>query len=150
MKKIIFILFISLSFIQCGNDDDSIDCSTVLCKGPEFVFEFIDADTGENVLDGVFDNGVPDGFFIALGEDDITLELGLDYALSPSNQLGIFRFSEQFQILLPNVFEVTISYDFEAISNGCCQNYSYTNIAVTNATFEQVEDENRLFLRIFI
>ena len=150
MKKIIFILFISLSLVQCANDDDALDCSTVLCVAPEFIFEFIDSDTGDNVLEGVFDNGVPDGFFIALGEDDIALEFGIDYAVNPLNQLGVFRFSEQFQISLPNVFDVTIAYDFGAISNGCCQDYTYENVTVTNATFEQVEDGNRLFLRIFI
>jgi len=149
-NTIFAILFISLSLIQCANDDDSIDCSTVLCRGPEFVFEFIDANTGENVLEGVFDNGVPNGFFIALGEDDIALEFGQDYALNSLNQLSVFRFSEQFQISFPNVFDVTIAYDFEAVSNGCCQDYNYNNVTVTNTAFEQIEDDSILILRIFI
>lgn len=149
MKKLFCILLVSLSLVQC-NSDESTDCSLVLCEGPSFIFEFIDTDTGVNVLEGVFDNGVPEGFFIALGEDDIALEFEQDYGLNSINQLSIFRFSEQFQISLPDVFDVTIAYNFETTPNGCCQNYIYDNITVTNATFEQEVDGASLILRIFI
>ncbi|WP_299216453.1 hypothetical protein [uncultured Dokdonia sp.] len=149
MKKLIFILFVSLSLIQC-NSDDTLDCGTVLCVGPEFLFEFIDADTGENILEGAFDNGAPDGFVITIGDDNTPLTFEQDYGFT-SGQLSTFRFTEQFQISLENVFDVQIAFDIEAVSDGgCCQDYNYENVTVTNATFTQVQDNTTLILRIFI
>lgn len=153
MKKFLFILFVSLSLIQCNSDnnqDDDQDCGLVLCEGPGFVFEFIDADTGENVLEGSFDTMPPDGFLIAIGEDNTPLMFEQDYGFI-AGQLGIFRFTEQFQISLENVFDVQITFDVITTSDGgCCQDYSYENVIITNATFEQIQDDTTLILRIFI
>ncbi|MFT5891178.1 MAG: hypothetical protein ACI9Y7_001279 [Dokdonia sp.] len=148
MKKLIFIILISLSLVQCNSDEN--DCSLVLCIGPEFAFEFIDADTGENLLEGSFNDGAPDGFFVAIGEDNTPLTFGQDYGVN-SGRLSIFRFVEQIQVSYDTIFDVEIAYDIETISDGnCCQEYRYENITVTNATFEQVENETALILRIFI
>ncbi len=148
MKKLIFIILISLSLVQCNSDEN--DCSLVLCIGPEFLFEFIDEDTGENILEGSFENGVPDGFFVAIGEDNTPLTFEQEYGVN-SGRLSIFRFTEQVQVSYDTIFDVEIAYDVVGISNGgCCQGYRYENVTVTNATFEQVENETALILRIFI
>ena len=150
MKRIIYILFISLFLVQCTGDDDSVDCSNVLCRAPEFVFEFVDVNSGENVLEGIFNQEAPDDFLIMIPESETSLVFQQDYTLNNNNQLNVFRFSEQFQVALQNVFDVTITYDFEATSTGCCQSFSYNNIQVMGATFETIENEERLILRIFI
>jgi hypothetical protein len=148
MKKLIFIVLISLSLVQCNTDEN--DCSLVLCIGPEFLFEFIDEDTGESILEGSFDDGAPDGFFVGIGEDNTPLTFEQDYGVN-SGRLSIFRFVEQVQISYDTIFDVEIAYDVVGISNGgCCQGYRYENVTVTNATFEHVENETALILRIFI
>ena len=151
MKKLILILLVSLSLVQC-NSDDAEDCSLVLCAGPELLFEFIDANTGDNLLEGAFDNGAPDGFIVTIGEDNTPLTFEQQYVFN-AGQVGTSGFigQNQIQISLENVFDVAIVLDIEALSDGgCCPGYRYENIAVTNATFEQVEDQSELILRIFI
>ncbi len=150
MKKLIFIVFISLSLVQCNSDEN--DCSLVLCIGPEFVFEFIDAETGENVLEGVFDNGAPEGFIITIGEDNTPLTFEQEYVFN-AGRVGVAGFigQNQVQVSYDTIFDVAIALDIETQSDGgCCPGYLYENITVTNAAFERVENETALILRIFI
>jgi len=87
---------------------------------------------------------------ITIGDDNTPLTFEQDYGFT-SGQLSTFRFTEQFQISLENVFDVQIAFDIEAVSDGgCCQDYNYENVTVTNATFTQVQDNTTLILRIFI
>lgn len=151
MKKLIFILLVSLSLVQC-NSDDAEDCSLVLCAGPGLLFEFVDADTGENILEGSFDDGAPDGFIVTIGEDNTPLTFEQEYVFN-AGQVAISGFigQNQVQVLYENVFDVAIALDVETLSDGgCCPGYRYENITVTNATFEQLQDDSVLILRIFI
>lgn len=151
MKKLLFILLISLSLVQCKSDDTE-DCSLVLCAGPVLSFEFIDSDTGDNVLDGLFDNGAPDGFLVTIGEDNTPLTFDQQYVFNAGRvAISAFIGENQVQISLENVFDVAIALDIETQSDGgCCPGYQYENIMVTNATFEQTADDSQLILRIFI
>ncbi len=152
MKKLLCILLLSLLFIQC-NSDEAEDCSLVLCAAPELLFEFIDEATGDNILEGAFDNGAPEGFLVTVGEDMTPLTLDLQYIFE-NGQVFVFPSfigENQVQISLENVFDVAIVADVEILSDEeCCSGYQFENITVTNATFEQVEDNSRLILRIFI
>lgn len=157
MKKLICIFFISLlslSLVQCNSDDDNAqDCSLVLCAAPGLLLEFIDADTGENVLEGLFDNGAPDGFTIAIGDDNTPLTFEQEYVFNEGQVTGFSSIigQNQVQVSLENVFDVTITLDIETLSSDeCCPGYQYENITVTNATFDQAGDQRALILRIFI
>ncbi|MEP0265649.1 hypothetical protein [Dokdonia sp.] len=147
MRRLIFILFISASLIQCDSDDD-LDCSTVLCAAPVLTFELIDTDTNVSILANIPNGGTLDGLVITNNEDNNELVVNQDYFIG-QERIFLNFYLEDIQVSLEGIFDIQISSQLETIPNGCCPTYNYNNVAVTNATFETTDPEG-LFLRIFI
>jgi hypothetical protein len=133
--------------IQCDSDDD-LNCTTVLCAAPALTFELIDADTDVNILAGIPDGGTLDGLVIINNENNNELVINQNYSIG-QERIFINLHVEDIQVSLEGVFDIQISSQLETIPNGCCPSYNYNNVAVTNATFENI-DFGVLFLRIFI
>lgn len=147
MRRLIFILFISASLIQCDSDDD-LNCTTVLCVAPTLTFELIDADTNVSILADIPNGGMLDGLVIINNENNEELIVNQDYSIG-QERVFINLHLEDVQVSLEGVFDIQISSQLETIPNGCCPSYNYENVAVTNATFETT-DSGGLSLRIFI
>lgn len=89
---------------------------------------------------------------MTIGEDNTPLTFDQEYVFN-AGQVGTSGFvgQNQIQVSLENVFDVAMALDLETLSDGgCCPGYRYENITVTNATFEEAEDQFTLMLRIFI
>ena len=145
--KILFksLLILAVIVIQsCSNDDDSPDCSTVLCAQPEALleFKFVDSETGENLADDLIDGS-------AIEVTNTSSNTEPEYEFISENDLNILRIS------ISETSDYSISYEGEEIFNlsveaerqtgGCCTNVEIQNLEIGGAEFE-IESETGIYL----
>ena len=147
MKKLtsLFLILTSLFIISCGNNDD-VDCSTVDCIAPGIIFEFVDKDTNENLLENE-----------SIDIEDI--QISVDNLPSPDvhfSSIGsqIYLFVDNWPaennlatVSLDANVVMEISVDIEKVRSECCSSNKISKVLVTTGDYTEVEKN---FFRIFI
>lgn len=146
MKRIFFILLVSLSLIQCTLDD--INCDTVLCAGaPPIILQFISEETGEDLfLNQTFEvdalqiedlGGNPVEFSAdEFQGGDIRFFISTRGESAPNLE----TVSRSYRIFIEDEFDFTVTFNIQRISddNNCCDGFVLDNIAFEGATVENI------------
>lgn len=135
MKKIYTVLILFASLLQSCNSDDCGECFT---PPQDFIFEFVDAETRENL----FTTGV-------YNPEDITVINDIDdteraFQFISENQLNVIQIQEvgwetetvnlEIKVSEDTVFNLYVNA--ERTTDDCCSFTKYNEIEIRNAEFE--------------
>lgn len=140
MKKLTRLLFLlsSLILISCGNDDDA-NCSTVICVSPAMNFEFVNAQTEENLLEN--ESLVPENVeIIVSGINAVSFrynENSHDFSLFIENWPSD---SYDISIVVNSASVLEMELDAERNRGECCSSVELSNIVVTEGEYSLIED----------
>ncbi len=137
---------LAMSCFSCASDEDAnSDCSTTLCANSAVIFEFIDADTEEDLfLDGGFSLddlqiiNQENGALIPFSDNRLNplVERIFVFVPDPENEVAQ---SINYSVLLPGVFDFTIQYEVAIVDDPCCTDFRFSNFQFEGASVEQSE-----------
>ncbi|MUP45302.1 hypothetical protein E0K83_06030 [Gramella sp. BOM4] len=147
MKKLsaLFLVLTSLFISSCGSDDD-VDCSTISCISPGIMLEFIDKDSGENLLENE-----------TINAERIQIEVsGLQTSEVDFTETGseIFLFignwtngDHMVTVNLDSSPVLEMNVEIETSRSDCCSSRIISDLEITAGDYEEVDDS---FFRILI
>lgn len=143
MKYLAIVCLLFLS--ACNTDDDSVDCSTVLCATPELILQFVDAQTEDDVfVDGPYDiqdlqiidqaNQMPVPFRVTEFEGELFIFFDTFVSVTTARS---------YQFSVEGNFSINLSFTaVPDLSDDCCPRVDYENVNADEAEVEQLSGFN--------
>ena len=147
MKKLtsFFLLLSSLILISCANEDD-VDCSQVSCLVPGILFEFVDENTNENLIE----NGSIEAADIKFNVSSVQASQVRIEERAGQVYLFLSNWPEgehEVELLLDSRSLLELEISTDNTETDCCSGVEITDLEISKGKYEEIGDQ---LFRIFI